>query len=181
MQRCGECKGVFPRQPWCVYRRCDSACFAMWAWPSYAQASVNANTLALGRTHQTHMASHMQQHMGSDSTMTFIIQRIIRPPNRAGRKRLLLFVLLFFFFFHSYHCPFLISSLLLCRLWPHDPNVLSSGHPQHSFLLSLSNSELISFLLVTRFSSSVCSPAASNDIIKVIYTLISAFSPLYTH
>lgn len=116
MQRCGKCKGVFPWQPWCVYCRCDSACFTMWAWPSYAQVSVNANTLALGRTHQTHMASHMQQHMGSDNTMTFIIQRIIRPPNRASRKNgLFPFCCskLSLFFSHL-----IVFSFLSLTLWP---------------------------------------------------------------
>lgn len=55
MQRCGVQEARSPWQLGCVYPRCDSMCCAMWAWPRYkvyAQASVNAHTLA-SRSHGT--------------------------------------------------------------------------------------------------------------------------------
>lgn len=60
MQTWGDRKRGLPWQLGCVYIECKSACFAMWAWPTYTLVSVNAHAYietharAIDRAHLQH-------------------------------------------------------------------------------------------------------------------------------
>lgn len=75
MQRCGKSRGKkrkgrgLPWQLGCVYLRCESTCFAMWTWPSYAHAGEceRAHT----GIHVTH--THLQSHMDTEKPVIFLL------------------------------------------------------------------------------------------------------------
>lgn len=121
----------------CVYLQCESACFAMWAWPRYTRLSVNAH---IGTW--THTWDHTWDHTWTPTKLWYFYLQWRRPVCTARWKKLIRC---------PSHVPQLWLFLLPPRLMVLPPQCTVYTLPHPSYISFTSSIAIFTFLKKSPF------------------------------